>query len=108
MASNVSNSSRDHKRTPALAGAGQHIWSFLASAVLTIIAFAAVGLGWFSSTVTLIAFLIILALVQAGVQLFIWMHLKEKGHSFPSMFLATGGLIAIITVVSLYIWVWWS
>lgn len=50
------------------------------------LAFAVVLYGDLDRSFILI-FIVTLALVQAIIQLFFWMHAKERGHLFPLIFL---------------------
>jgi cytochrome c oxidase subunit 4 len=87
-------------------GPKKHLITFAISIVLTIIAFAAVGTGLIQNPLILIAFILVLAVIQAGYQLYVWMHLKDEGHRWPALMIYTGGLVAVITVISFILWVW--
>lgn len=81
------------------------IISFSMMLFLTFIAFGAVGVGfsgWF--TVPLI---ILLATVQVIFQLYYFMHMSHKGHEAPTLFLFTGLLIGLITVLAFMTIIWW-
>lgn len=74
--------------------------------LFTLIAFGAVAYGKFSGWFT-IPFLILLAVVQVLFQLYYFMHMKEKGHESPAIFLYSGVLVASMTVLALMTVVWW-
>lgn len=82
-----------------------HILSFVLSIVLTILAFAALGMG--SSKTFVLLFLLLLALVQAVFQAAYWMHMNQKGHEFPITFMLSGFLCAIVVVFACTSLVWW-
>ncbi|GAA0366182.1 cytochrome C oxidase subunit IV family protein [Bacillus horti] len=84
-----------------------HLWTFLVSLTLTAFAFAAVMLEIFDSKLALGMFLLILAIIQAMFQLFVWMHLNQKEHSMPILFIFSGVFVAILTVVALSILIFW-
>lgn len=72
--------------------------SFILSLVLTVIAFAVVAMGveyWVA-----IAIILVLAVIQVFLQLYIFMHLKDQGTSFPRLFIASGALIALVTAIA--------
>ena len=52
--------------------------------------------------------LMLFAGVQVGLQLFYFMHMKEKGHGTPAMFMFTGALLAFLTVLTFVTIVWWN
>lgn len=87
----------------------KHYVAFAVSILLTIAAFAAVGLGLIQNATLLIAFILVLAIIQAAYQMLVWMHMKEEGHRWPAVMIVTGAAVAVITVIALYIWIWdWS
>ncbi len=55
-----------------------------------------------------IPILMLFAAVQVGLQLFYFMHMKEKGHGTPLMFMFTGALLAFLTVLTFVTIVWWN
>ncbi|WP_413385497.1 cytochrome c oxidase subunit IVB [Bacillus velezensis] len=73
---------------------------------LTLVAFltvAADGIaGWFT-----MPFLILLAVIQVIFQLFYFMHMSQKGHEAPSLFLYSGIFVAFITVLAFVTIIWW-
>lgn len=71
-----------------------------------VIAFSADVVGFTKYLV--IPVLMLFAAVQVGLQLFYFMHMKEKGHGIPTMFMFTGALIAFLTVLTFVTIVWWN
>lgn len=100
-ASAPSNNTERHHEKPT-----KHFITFGISIVLTVIAFLAVGLEWITEPLQLIVFIVALALVQAGYQLFVWMHLKDEGHRWPGLLIFTGLFVAITAIVGLMLWSW--
>lgn len=70
------------------------------------LAFAVVLYGDLDRSFILI-FIVTLALVQAIIQLFFWMHAKERGHLFPLIFLGGGAFVALTGVITAVYWMWW-
>ena len=54
-----------------------------------------------------IAFIIILGVVQAIFQLAIWMHMKDRGHAFPILFIFMGFVTAMTAIIAALFWMWW-
>lgn len=52
--------------------------------------------------------LMLFAAVQVGLQLYYFMHMNEKGHGVPEMFMFTGALIAFLIVLTFVTIVWWN
>ncbi|MDR4434189.1 cytochrome c oxidase subunit IVB [Bacillus tequilensis] len=73
---------------------------------LTIVAFLTVatdGVGsWFT-----IPFIILLAAIQVIFQLYYFMHMNQKGHEVPALFLYSGMFVAFITVLAFVTIIWW-
>jgi len=99
------------KRTHRHEGPKNHLLAFALSIVLTALAFLAVAYGiaegvhmerWF-----ILTFIVLLAFIQAAVQLIYWMHLKDKGHGFPRLFIAIGVGIAWLAIAAAVFWTWW-
>lgn len=70
-------------------GPQRHIVVFILSIVLTLIAFAAVAAGGVNATFAVIL-LLVMAVIQVIVQMGFWMHLKDKGHLIPIIFMLGG------------------
>ncbi|RXT05657.1 cytochrome C oxidase subunit IV family protein [Ammoniphilus sp. CFH 90114] len=83
-------------------GKKRHIVAFIVSIILTAIAFLAVILG--GSNAFVIPFIIVLGIIQAGFQLYIWMHMDQKGHELPELGIYTGLLVAVVTVIVFAYW----
>jgi cytochrome c oxidase subunit IV len=80
--------------------------SFSIMIFLTLIAFGAVAYEGFSGWFT-VPFLFLLASVQVIFQLYYFMHMKEKGHEAPALFMYSGVLVAAMTILALMTVVWW-
>jgi cytochrome c oxidase subunit IV len=73
---------------------------------LTLIAFAAVAVKGFTAWFT-VPFILLLAVVQVVFQLYYFMHMKHKGHEAPSLFLYSGLLVGLVTILAFSTIVWW-
>ncbi|KAA6452245.1 cytochrome c oxidase subunit IVB [Bacillus atrophaeus] len=73
---------------------------------LTLVAFLTVAsddiVNWFT-----IPFIILLAVIQVIFQLFYFMHMNQKGHEAPALFLYSGIFVAFITVLAFVTIIWW-
>lgn len=98
----VSNQQRRHK----VEGPGKHYITFVISILLTMLAFAAVAFGDLDPRFV-ITFIVILAVAQVVFQLAYWMHMKDKGHGLPILFIATGGFVGLFAVIAAEFWMWW-
>ncbi|MBP2001651.1 cytochrome c oxidase subunit 4 [Paenibacillus shirakamiensis] len=87
-------------------GPQKHVVAFIFSIVLTLIAFAAVAAGGVNSSFTIIL-LVVMAVLQVIIQLAYWMHMKDKGHMIPIIFMAGGFFVAFTAVITALYWVWW-
>lgn len=94
-----SNRSHNHE------GPKNHIISFVVSIFLTLLAFWAI-ISKQVSTAFAIPFILCLAVIQVLFQLLYWMHMKEKGHGQPMLFMASGALVAFVTILTFLIWLW--
>lgn len=99
------------KRSQRHEGPKNHLLAFVLSILLTAFAFLAVAYAlaedvhmerWFVLT-----FIVLLALIQAVLQLTYWMHMKDKGHEFPRLFIAMGFGIALTAIAAGLFWSWW-
>ncbi|MEK4344586.1 cytochrome C oxidase subunit IV family protein [Paenibacillus sp. FSL P4-0184] len=88
-------------------GPQRHIVVFILSIVLTLIAFAAVAAGGVNATFAVIL-LLVMAVIQVIVQMGFWMHLKDKGHLIPIIFMLGGFFTAGTCIVMSLYWVWWN
>lgn len=94
-----------HRHRPE--GPQKHIAAFAFSVVLTLIAFAAVAAGGVNAAFTVIL-LLAMAVLQVIVQMGFWMHLKDKGHLMPIIFMLGGFFVAGTCIVMALAWVWWE
>jgi cytochrome c oxidase subunit 4 len=94
------------KRGPAHEGPRNHFISFGISMVLTLLAFVAVANNEFGHGFK-VGFIIILAFVQVLVQLSFWMHMKDRGHVFPIVGLATGFFVFLTCLFMALKLMWW-
>lgn len=106
MGTEHSASDQSAKHRHRQEGPGKHIVAFIFSIVLTLIAFAAVMSSEINKTFTYII-IIVMAILQVIVQLAYWMHMKDRGHLMPIIFLFGGALIAFTAIVMALYWVWW-
>ncbi|MBU5265986.1 cytochrome c oxidase subunit IVB [Virgibacillus proomii] len=72
----------------------------------TIVAFAIVATGSMQKMFA-VPLLLIMAVVQVGFQFYYFMHMKDKGHEFPSLMIYGGVWAAILTIAALVAIVWW-
>jgi len=87
-------------------GPKNHYLTYIFSILLTMFAFAAVIYGeletWF-----VLFFIVGLAIIQAFVQLVYWMHMKDRGHTFPILGMILGVVIVIPIIIAALYWMWW-
>jgi cytochrome c oxidase subunit 4 len=83
-----------------------HVVSFALMIFLTLIAFAAVAIKGFSAWF-IVPFILLLAVVQVIFQLYYFMHMSHKGHEAPSLFLYSGLLVGLVTVLAFSTIIWW-
>lgn len=55
----------------------------------------------------IIPVILLFAAVQVSLQLYYFMHMNEKGHGVPEMFMFTGALLAFIIILTYVTIVWW-
>ncbi|KAA0966634.1 cytochrome B6 [Sporosarcina sp. ANT_H38] len=51
--------------------------------------------------------LMLFAAVQVGLQMYYFMHMNEKGHGVPQMFMYTGVILAFTVVLTFVTIIWW-
>jgi len=85
----------------------QHVWSFILASSLTVFAFIAVGGQLIQHSLSLILFLVMLAIIQIVFHMFVFMHLKDRGHVFPIMFILAAFFITIMVIGGINLWLWW-
>lgn len=94
------------KRSRGHEGPRNHIIGFVASLVLTFIAFIAVANE--SLNASFVIFIIVaMAIIQVLIQVTYWMHLKDRGHFYPILFLSGGALVLISMFIAALYWMWW-
>jgi len=106
------NGSSSVKRAHKHEGPKNHLLAFALSIVLTALAFLAVAYGVAEEDVHIerwfvLMFIVLLAFIQAVLQLVYWMHMKDKGHAFPRLFISMGFLIGMTVVAGGLLWSWW-
>lgn len=95
------------RRSGSHEGPRNHLISFAISIVLTGLAFIAVIYQDVLEKWFVISFLVVLAIFQAVVQALFWMHMKDKGHAQPRLFLVGGVIVTITAVIMAFYWCWW-
>jgi cytochrome c oxidase subunit IV len=94
------NHEKLHKKIAHKEDWKQQIISFVLMIFLTLIAFYVVATELMSGT-GLVLFLLFLAVIQVFFQLYVFMHMAQKDHEYPVIFIYSGLLVAVITVVGL-------
>ncbi|RFU71204.1 cytochrome c oxidase subunit IVB [Peribacillus saganii] len=79
--------------------------AFALTIFLTLVAFVAVGYDGFSHWF-IVPFILLLAVVQVGFQLYYFMHMSHKGHEAVAFFLYSGSLVGAITILTFVTIVW--
>ncbi len=79
--------------------------SFALMIFFTGIAFTMVAMDM--TLVVVAPILLLLAVIQVVFQLYYFMHMKEKGHGFVSLFLYSGVFVACLTVLAFTTIIWW-
>lgn len=105
MANNQASANERAKRHKH-EGPQKHIVAFIFSIALTFVAFAAVAAGEINTTFLYII-LVVMAILQVFVQMAFWMHMKDRGHLFPTIGILGGVIIVITMIVMAQYWVWW-
>lgn len=95
------------RRSDAHEGPKNHILAFALSILLTALAFLTVIYQHVLESWFVIAFLSVMAIIQAFIQALFWMHLKDKGHVIQRIFLIGGFIVAIAAFIMAIYWVWW-
>lgn len=106
MANHDSNGGTTIKHRHRQEGPQKHVIAFIFSIVLTLIAFASVAAGGVNTAFTVLL-LLVMAVLQVLVQLGYWMHLKDKGHMIPILFMAAGFFVAGLAIIAALYWMWW-
>lgn len=106
MTNHDSNGGTTIKHRQRQEGPQKHVIAFIFSIVLTLIAFASVAAGGVNTAFTVLL-LLVMAVLQVLVQLGYWMHLKDKGHMIPILFMAGGFFVAGLAIIAALYWMWW-
>lgn len=107
MAANHVSHDDQVKRRHTLEGPKNHIIAYILSIVLTVLAFIAITYRDTVDGTFVLMFIVALALIQAIIQAVFWMHLKDRGHLIPRIFLITAVLFVSAFIVMAVYWVWW-
>lgn len=86
-------------------GAKVHIVAFFLSIVLTALAFTAVAYEAIPRKFV-VPFIIMLGIVQAAFQFYVWMHAKDRAHEFPKI-AVFGGVVVMIPVFLVFTLLIW-
>lgn len=89
-----------HQHRPE--GAKRHVVTYIVSLILTAFAFLAVIIG--NGAQWVIPFIVGLAVIQVLFQLYIWMHMDQKGHTFPAIAIWMGIVFVIAFVITFIYW----
>lgn len=81
--------------------------SFTLMIFLTLVAFLAVLFKSQIDAVFTAPFIILLAVIQVVFQLYYFMHMKHEGHGAPSVFLYSGLLVGLVTILAFMTIMWW-
>ncbi|MFS0574380.1 cytochrome C oxidase subunit IV family protein [Sporosarcina sp. 179-K 3D1 HS] len=109
-----------YKKTPAEMEMGKRrgkqamraqVMMFSLMIFLTLLSFSMVvmfesGVAGFSKFF-IIPVIMLFAAVQVGLQLYYFMHMSEKGHGIPQMFMFTGALLGFLIPLTFVTIVWW-
>lgn len=80
--------------------------SFVLMIIFTLVSFGVVAFGGIQS-MFVIPLLLIMAIVQVAFQFYYFMHMKDKGHEFPSLLIYGGVWAALLTLSALILISWW-
>ena len=86
-------------------GVKRHLVAFIGSLLLTALAFIAVAVEAVPPGFT-VPFIVVLAFLQALFQLFVWMHMDQKGHEFARISIFAGLFFVLAAVIVFVFWVW--
>lgn len=105
MGANAHNTSAERKPVTKHDGAKVHVVAFFLSIVLTLLAFIAVGYEAVPRKFV-VPFIIMLAIVQAAFQFYVWMHAKDKDHEFPKIGIFGAVAVMLPVFVTFVFWIW--
>jgi cytochrome c oxidase subunit 4 len=101
----IPHSPAGHAARSRESGSQLHLFAFIASVLLTLLAFGAALYGEMS--VDLLApFLMLMAAIQLVIQLVYWMRLKHDDGFYSILSLAFGSIITLAAVGAAVYWVW--
>lgn len=80
--------------------ARKHVWSFVWMLVLTAASFIAVGMKLLPMAIV-VPLIVFFACIQVVLQLFTFMHMDQKGHAIPIIFISLGIVIAVVSVIGI-------
>ncbi|MBP0724781.1 cytochrome c oxidase subunit IVB [Bacillus sp. RG28] len=80
--------------------------SFVMMILLTVLSFVSVIYRDHLDPYFTIPFIILLAVIQLVFQLYYFMHMKNKEHGIPAMFLYSGLVVGLVTVLAFVTIVW--
>ena len=105
---NISNPKVDlaYRRKKSAEEMKHQVITFGLMIFLTLIAFAAVAYPKTFSPLFSVPFILLLAAVQVIFQLYYFMHMSHKGHETPSMFLYSGLIVGLITILTFTTLIW--
>ncbi|MFC4076269.1 cytochrome C oxidase subunit IV family protein [Salinithrix halophila] len=92
------------ERPDGYTGEAKYLLSFVWMILLTAAAFVLVSTKAIPVSY-LVPVLLILAALQVVLQLFTFMHLKEKGSQYAIMFMGGGCFVAATCIVAMLFWV---
>lgn len=95
----------EYKRRRSANEMRSHVTTFAIMIFLTLIAFTMVYAGF--SAYFVVPIILLLAAVQVVLQLYYFMHMSHKGHDTAQMFLYSGVIVGIITIITMMTIVWW-
>lgn len=100
------NQAEAFKRQKSKEEMQRQLISFALMIVFTLIAFAVVATDTLPS-MYVVPIIFIMAIVQAGFQFYYFMHMKDKGHAMPAVFIYGGVWAAFLTLAGLMVISWW-
>ena len=103
--SSTQNESFEYRKLKNKEDMNSQLIAFALSIFLTLVAFITIANDIIPKTFSA-PFILVLAVVQVIYQLYYFMHMKNKGHETPSLFMWSGVVVAIITVAALMTLVW--
>lgn len=96
----------DYRRKKSAKEMQFQVITFALMIFLTIVSFIAVGTGDLSVKF-IIPFILLLAVIQVGFQLYYFMHASQKGHELPMLFMYFAMIIAFVTILAFATIIWW-